>query len=127
MAMTDYRRTRADSSGQPWMDSLRREVAAEVADEMRALKKELSELRSQLSGKQMHVNVAAPSVSVAPPNVSVTSPEVEVAVDMAQLTKSMASLEATVQALTVMLSKTITREVHRGTDNLIKTITEKRT
>jgi hypothetical protein len=65
--------------------------------------------------------VAAPNVSVAAPSVSAP-----VHVDLGDLQTSMASLEAAVKALTVMLAKEVTKTVHRGSDNLINTITEKR-
>jgi uncharacterized protein with PhoU and TrkA domain len=105
------------------MDDLRREVAGEVTDQLRNLERQVADLQALAIGKKTDINVAAPAISVAAPSVSVAAAEI----DLSQLEKTMASLDTSIKALTAMLAKTVTRTVHRDSDRLIDTITEKRT
>lgn len=130
MAMTDYRRQRSADSNEPWMNALRREVAAEVADEMKALKKQIADLTAQISGRKTDVHVTSPAVSVAAPSVSVAAPTVtapvQVDVDLSELRSEVVALREAIVENSRILRQPVTRTVQRGTDNLIKSMTEKR-
>jgi hypothetical protein len=106
------------------LTQLRQEVRAEVTEEV--AERILSAVTANFQAIRFDPHFTVDIGDLQPPAINVPSPIIDVDIDLSTLNDSIRAMTLKLDSILTLLRSTLTRTVHRDSNNLITSITETR-